>query len=105
MNETHARLFAGVFRFHGQGVLISQRCLSLSGLNLASVTELAPIAERASGSVVLGTALGMMRQVPSVSWSMRQSCSGPPVKAGSVTSSPSSVAANVRSVPSIVILK
>ena len=28
-----------------------------------------------------------MRQVPSVSWSMRQSCSGPPVKAGSATSS------------------
>ena len=66
---------------------------------------LLPAAERASGSLELGTDLGITRYVPSVSWSIRHSCSGPPVNAGSVTTSRSSVAASARSVPAIVILK
>jgi hypothetical protein len=72
---------------------------------LASVGELLPIAESARVVFELGTALGMMRYVPSVSWSIRQSCSGAPSKAATATSSPSSVAASARSVPATVILK
>ena len=87
------------------GVLSSQRCRSLSALNLSSVGLLLPTADSASGSLHSATALGIRRYVPSVSWSMRHSCSGPPVKAGRATSSPSPVAARARSVPAIVILK
>jgi hypothetical protein len=47
----------------------------------------------------------MTRQLPSASSSKRQSCSGPPVKAGMTTSSASGVAASARSVPAIVTLK
>ena len=41
------------------------------------------MAERTNASLEFGTDLGMMRHVPSASWSIRHSCSGPPVKAGS----------------------
>jgi hypothetical protein len=61
------------------GFLKVQRPFSLFGSNLASVGVLAPTAIKATGSVEFGTALGMMRYVPSVNWSMRQSCSGAPV--------------------------
>ena len=89
----------------GYGVLNSQRCLSLLGSNLESVAKLLPTADSASGSLELGTDFGMMRQEPSASWSMRHSCSGPPVNAGRTTSSASAVAASARSVPAMVILK
>src|SRR5262249_45402144 len=92
----------------GYGVLSSQRCFSPWESNFARVAKLLPTAESTSGSFELGElgiALGMIRQLPSASWSKRQSCSGPPVKAGKTTSSAPSVAANVRSVPAMVILK
>src|ERR1051326_3573919 len=88
-----------------QGVLIHQRCLSLPGSNLESVAKLLPRAESASGSFELAADLGMMRQVPSVIWSMRQSCSGAPVKPGTATTGLPGVAASARSVPAMVILK
>jgi hypothetical protein len=50
-----------------QGVTIDQRCRSLSGLNFASVGELLPTAESASGSFEFGTPFGITRYVPSVS--------------------------------------
>src|SRR5579871_5379609 len=95
----------GTFNDQGYGVLNSQHCLSLWGSNLASVAELLPTAESANGSLELGTDFGMMRQEPPASWSTRHSCSGPPVNAGSTTSSASAVAASARSVPAIEILK
>src|ERR1043166_7081723 len=49
------------------GFLNSHRCRSLSGLNLASVAELLPMAEIATASVEFGADLGLMRHVPSVS--------------------------------------
>ena len=49
------------------GLLNSQRCRSLSGLNFSSVAELLPMAEIATGSLEFDADLGMMRHVPSVS--------------------------------------
>src|SRR3954453_4802011 len=89
----------------GHGILIHQRCLSLLGSKRESVAKLLPTAERATGWLEFGTAFGMMRYAPSGSCSMRQSCSGAPVKDGSTTSSESAVAASARSVPAMVILK
>ena len=43
------------------GVLMFQRCRSLSGLNLASVGMLLPAADSASGSFEFGTAFGIRR--------------------------------------------
>ena len=45
-------------RSSAHGVLISQRCRSLSALNLASVGLLLPTADSASGSVAVGHRLG-----------------------------------------------
>ena len=79
--------------------------MSLLGSNFASVGVLWATAVSTNGSFEPGTDLGMMRYVPSVSWSMRQSCSGLPVNFGTATTSASAVAASARSVPAIVILK
>src|SRR5690606_24941506 len=86
------------------GAFKTQRCRSLSGLKRSSVGVLLPMAVSASGSSVPGTAFGIRRYVPSVSWSMRQSCSGALVNAGTTASSRSAVAASARCVPAIVIL-
>ena len=48
------------------GFLKVQRALSLAGLNFVNVGVPAPMALRATGSMELGTALGMIRYVPSV---------------------------------------
>src|ERR1035437_8624137 len=92
-----------IYRLHG--CLKFQRALSLLGSNLASVGVLAPTAVRTTCSVEFGTDLGMMRYVPSVNCSMRHSCSGAPVKLGTVTASLPSAAASVRSVSATWILK
>ena len=93
------------FSVRRQGVFKYQRCLSLPASNLESVAKLPPMAEIANSSLEFGIALGMMRYVPSVSCSIRHSCSGMPLNAGTVTNSASSVAARARFVPAMVILK
>src|SRR6185436_7676312 len=49
------------------GVLINQRCFSLLESDLARVAKLLPTAQRTSGPLVIGTAFGMIRQLPSAS--------------------------------------
>src|ERR1035437_10444188 len=92
-----------IYRLHG--FLKSQRALSVVGSNLASVGVLAATAVRTTGPLEFGTDLGMMRYVPSVNCSDRHSCSGAPVKLGTVTTSLPSAAASVRSVSATWILK
>src|SRR5690606_28434249 len=83
------------------GLRITQRCRSEPESNADNVAKLLPTADSAMPEAWPGTARGIRRQLPSVSWSMRHICSGAPLNAGSTTSSASAVAASVRSVPAM----
>ena len=78
--------------------------LSLLKSNGASVGEQSPSETSASFSSCPGTALGIILYVPSVSWSILQSCSGAPVNSETASTSAFSVAARALPVPSMTIL-
>ena len=67
----------------GHGVLNSQRCRSLSGSNARASACCCRRPRAPAAPVEFGIAFGITRYVPSASWSMRHSCSGAPVNAGS----------------------